>query len=121
MTLWHVAFATRVDAILRNGIVPEGTPRVVFAFTDHGDATRWAGWMQWAASSTDDFPRLVVIVEFGADPEVWEVVSDRTLDVLRSRVVLRMAVCRRPRSVTWMFSSRRWSAGWRREGHGAAG
>ena len=89
MTPWHVAFATRVDAILRNGIVPEGTPRVVFAFTDHGDATRWAGWMQWAASSTDDFPRLVVIVEFDADPEVWEVVSDRTLDVLRSRVVLR--------------------------------
>jgi len=89
VTHWHVAFATRVDAILRNGIVPEGTPRVVFAFTDHGDATRWAGWMQWAASSTDDFPRLVVIVEFDADPEVWEVVSDRTLDVLRSRVVLR--------------------------------
>jgi hypothetical protein len=88
VTLWHVAFATRVDAILREGIVgKEHAP--VFAFTDQRDAERWAGWMQWTASSNDDMPHLVVIVEFDADPNAWEVASDRTLDVLRSSVVLR--------------------------------
>ncbi len=88
MRLWHVAFATRVDAILRNGIVPEGTHQVS-AFTDHRDAERWAAWMQWTASSNADMPRLVVIVEFAAHPSAWEVAPDRTLDVLRSSVVLR--------------------------------
>ena len=89
MTLWHVTFASRLDAILRDGIVPDGRAPVVFAFRDYGDAARWAGTVQWTYLDDDDMPRLIVIVEFDADPAVCEAASDRTLDVPSSSVALR--------------------------------
>ncbi len=89
--LWHIAFASRLDAILRNGIIPEGTPRVVGPFVDYGDAICWAGKLQSAQSNDDGAPRLVVIVEFEGDADAWEAESDRPLDVPRSCVVLRNA------------------------------
>ena len=91
MKLWHIAFASRLDVILREGIMREGTPRVVGAFADYEDANWWAGKLQSAPSNGDSTPHLVAIVEFDGDADAWEAKSNRLLGVARSCVVLRNA------------------------------